>query len=274
MAMHKLDDLSEIGKTIFNELKKLGFESIRNTEMVINNDKRETVISYHNSAYGKQEVIEINYKENPVVRKWANDLRKREDAFVPVYIAAKEIKKWDQYRKQLGYKPDPGMAKAKAVYYYSYSIGLGAISVSTWQTLDEDQVKILARFRNVFKLSYQRYSDIASAEAQTREAKIETALERVRTVAMGMHKQDDLMEICKVVYVELQALGFSELRNTLIDTFVDEEKYFIDYDYSEFSGGTSSKIPYSGNPVVEKHIKNIRKSGEAFLRNYSKRRAT
>ena len=101
-------------------------------------------------------------------------------------------------------------------------------------------------------------------EQKNRELEIESALERVRTVAMSMHKQDDLMEICKAVYVELQALGFSELRNTLIDTFVDEENYFIDYDYSEFTGGTSSKIPYSGNPVVEKYIKDIRKSGEAF----------
>ena len=101
-------------------------------------------------------------------------------------------------------------------------------------------------------------------EEKNRELEIESSLERVRTVAMSMHKQDDLMEICKAVYVELQALGFSELRNTLIDTFVDEENYFIDYDYSEFTGGSSSKIPYSGNPVVEKYIKDIRKSGEAF----------
>ena len=101
-------------------------------------------------------------------------------------------------------------------------------------------------------------------EQKNRELEIEGALERVRAVAMGMHKPDDLMQICKAVYVELQALGFSELRNTLIDTFVDEENYFIDYDYSEFTGGTSSKIPYSGNPVVEKYIKDIRKSGESF----------
>jgi len=103
-----------------------------------------------------------------------------------------------------------------------------------------------------------------AVEAQNHELQIDAALERVRTVAMGMHKPNDLMEICKAVYVELQALGFSELRNTLIDTFLDEKNYFIDYDYSEFTGGTSSKIPYSGNPVVEKYINDIRKSGEAF----------
>lgn len=207
MAMHKPGDLSAIGKIIYDELKKLGFESIRNTEMIINNDRKETVTSYHHSEYGKQEVVEIGYRENPVVRKWANDLRKTEDAFVPVSIKAKEIKKWDQYRRQLGYKSDPGMAKAKAIYYYSYSIGLGALSISTWQLLVDEQVKLLERFRNVFKLSYQRYIDIAKAEAQAREAQIQLALERVRARTMAMQKSDELPEAATLLFQQVQSLG-------------------------------------------------------------------
>ena len=44
-------------------------------------------------------------------------------------------------------------------------------------------------------------------EAQNKELEIETALERVRTVAMAMRKPDDLLDICKIVYTELQSLG-------------------------------------------------------------------
>ncbi|HPG11746.1 MAG TPA: DUF3225 domain-containing protein, partial [Chitinophagaceae bacterium] len=166
MAMHKPQDLSVIGKTIFKELKSLGFVSIRNTEMVINNDEKETVKSYHYSDYGKEEIIEIDYKENPIVKKWANDLKKANDGFVPVSIPAKEIKQWKTYRKKLGYKSDPKMARANAVHYYSYSIGLGALSISSWDVLTGEQMQLLERFRNVFQLSYKRYIDIAKAEAQ------------------------------------------------------------------------------------------------------------
>ena len=103
-----------------------------------------------------------------------------------------------------------------------------------------------------------------AVEAQNRELEIESSLERVRTAAMGMSKPDDLLTICEVMFKELKALGFSELRNTLIHTFVDEENYFIDYDYSDFTGGGISQIPYKGMPFVEKYIVEIRKSNDAF----------
>ena len=209
MAMQKPQHLSAIGKKFFLELRSLGFAGIRNTEMIINNHAKETVKSYHYSDYGKEEVIEISYKSNPVVKKWANDLRKADDAFVPVSIPQKQIKAWDKYRKELGYKNDPKMAKAKAVHYYSYSIGSGALSISTWQTLTDEQIKILERFRNVFKLSYQRYIDIAKAEAQTKEARIELGLERVRARAMAMQNSDELAELVSVVFKELTHLDFA-----------------------------------------------------------------
>ena len=104
-----------------------------------------------------------------------------------------------------------------------------------------------------------------SVEAQNRELEIESSLERVRAVAMGMKKSDDLLGICEVLFKELQNLGFSHLRNTLINTFVDEQNYFIDYDFSDFAGGSSTRIPYSGHPVIEKYIKEATKKNDAFI---------
>ncbi|MBI5856347.1 MAG: nuclear transport factor 2 family protein [Sphingobacteriales bacterium] len=264
MAMHNSEDLSAIGKTVFTELKNLGFTTIRNTEMVINNDEKETVKSYHYSDYGKEEIIEIGYKENPIVKKWANDLKKADDVFVPVSIPEKEMIGWNKYRKELGYKTDPKMAGAKAVHYYSYSIGLGALSISTWQALEDGYIKILERFRNVFNLSYKRYIDIQKAEAQAREAQIEASLEKVRAQAMGMHKPDDLLNVCKVMFTELSSLGFHEIRNAIIHTFNDEKKYFIDYDYSALTGGVITNISYSDHPIIKRFLMQIRKSDEAF----------
>ena len=209
MGMQKPEDLSVIGKTIFSELKSLGFLSIRNTEMIINNNDKESVTSYHYSNYGLEEIIEINYKTNKIVRKWAEDLRKAEDAFVPVSIPDKEMKSWNKYRIELGYKSDPHMASAETVHYYSYSIGLGALSISTWQLLKEEQIKILERFKNVFKLSYKRYKDIAQAEAQAREAEIELALERVRARTMAMQKSKELKEVIQIVYEQFVQLNIN-----------------------------------------------------------------
>ena len=101
-------------------------------------------------------------------------------------------------------------------------------------------------------------------EQKNRELEIESSLEKVRAQALGMHKPDDLLNVCKVLFKELSLLGFSELRNAIIHTFNDKQKYFIDYDYSDLTGGVITNIPYSDQPVIKRFLKQIRKSDEAF----------
>ncbi|MBK7110010.1 MAG: nuclear transport factor 2 family protein [Bacteroidetes bacterium] len=207
MAMRKPEDLASIGETLFTELKALNFADIRNTEMIINNDSKETIKSYYYSDYGITGFIEMSYKTNPVLQKWIDDLKKADDAFAEVIIPKNEMKAWIQFRESIGYLPDPKLNKATSVYYYSYSIGLGALSISSFQAISEAQVKILERFRNVFNLSYQRYSDIAQAKLQAREAEIELALERVRARTMAMQHSDELQDAAIILFQQLKNLG-------------------------------------------------------------------
>ena len=207
MAMRKPDELSGIGETIFDELKALGFNDLRNTEIIINNDKKETIVSYYYSDYGRTGVIEVDYKTNPVIQQWANDLRKADDAFVEVIVPGKELIEWEKYAQSIGYLPDTKLDKATAIYYYSYSIGLGALSISSFTAVAAEQIKILERFRNVFNLSYQRYTDIAKAEAQAREARIEAALERVRARTMAMQHSSELADAATLLFQQMQPLG-------------------------------------------------------------------
>jgi hypothetical protein len=101
-------------------------------------------------------------------------------------------------------------------------------------------------------------------EQKNRELEIESSLEKVRAQAMGMHKPDDLLNVCKVLFKELILLGFGDIRNALIHTFNDEENYFIDYDYSDLTGGVITNIPYNSHPVIKRFLKQIRRSDEAF----------
>src|SRR5487761_2188363 len=52
-----------------------------------------------------------------------------------------------------------------------------------------------------------------AVEQQNKELEIESSLERVRATALGMRKPDDLPGICEVLFAELRALGFVEIRN-------------------------------------------------------------
>ncbi|MEJ8817279.1 ATP-binding protein [Lacibacter sp. H407] len=101
-------------------------------------------------------------------------------------------------------------------------------------------------------------------EQKNRELEIETSLERVRAEAMGMKKPDDILAICKVMFTELQSLGFSQLRNTLINFWDDDSSSLIDYDYSDETGGHKAILSYSSHPVFEQFQKKIKNSQDAF----------
>lgn len=245
MGMRKSEELSVVSEVIFNELKTLGFRNLRNTEVIINNDEKESVLSYYYSDYGVTGKIEVFYREHPTVKAWAEEMKKTDDAFTVVEITEREIDEWRKYRKKIGYLPDVKLNKAKEVIYYSYSTGLGALSVSVFKKLSDVELKILERFRNVFGLAYRRYSDVALAEAQAHKAQIEAALERVRARALAMQEPEELFEVAKVLRYEMGLLNVDELETASIfiyrensdkmecwyslrDTRVDEKKFISD----------------------------------------------
>jgi signal transduction histidine kinase len=244
MAIRKAGELSDIGETMFTELKSLGFADLRNTEIVINNDTKETITSYYYSDYGVSGVIDLDYKSNPIVKGWAEELRKANDAFAEIVIPEKEMKAWRKYREKIGYLPDPRLNKAKTVYFYSYSTGLGALSISSFKPVPKEQIKILERFRNVFQLSYQRYTDIALAEAQAREAQVQLAMERVRARTMAMQKSNELPETAAILFEQFKSLGQELMQMTI--GIINETDGIIEFSVTDWSGsGTGVKRAFN-----------------------------
>ncbi len=103
-----------------------------------------------------------------------------------------------------------------------------------------------------------------AVEAQNRDLEIESSLERVRTVAMGMREHDDLLSVCEILFTELHTLGFSELRNAMINIHDDEKGSFLNYDYSGYAGKTVASLFYNTHPVIEKQVNQARSSNDAF----------
>jgi len=71
----------------------------------------------------------------------------------------------------------------------------------------DEENAILMRFGKVFQQTYTRFLDLQKAEAQAREAKIEAALERVRSRSMAMHKSEELADLSLELVKQVQALG-------------------------------------------------------------------
>src|ERR1700749_1929605 len=60
-----------------------------------------------------------------------------------------------------------------------------------------------------------------AVEAQNRELEIESSLERVRTVAMGMNRPDDMPDVCQAISLQLESLGVKDIRNVQTAIFYE-----------------------------------------------------
>jgi len=68
-------------------------------------------------------------------------------------------------------------------------------------------------------------------KAADRELEIEASLERVRAVAMGMNKAEDMLDVCKTICLQLELLNVKEIRNVQTAIFYKEKGTYMNYEY-------------------------------------------
>jgi hypothetical protein len=207
LSMRKPDDLPGICEVLFTELLTLGFAEIRNAMINIHDDEKASFVNYDFSDEIGQSINHLQYNIHPLIEKQVKQVRSAEDAFSVTSFAKEDLKDWIAFRKKIGEKDDPRIENTDALYYYFYSIGTGSIGISTFSSITEEKLGVLKRFRNVFDFAYRRYTDVAQAEAQAREAQIELALERVRARTMAMYKSSELNEVAAILFEQIRNLG-------------------------------------------------------------------
>ncbi|HEX9253736.1 MAG TPA: hypothetical protein VF870_15930, partial [Ignavibacteriaceae bacterium] len=251
MSMSRSEDLLNICEASFKEFKKLDFNNIRNAIIHIPNDEQKYFMDYDYSEFTGGAITKIEYGSHPIVDEYLEKIRSAEDAYFEVVITKDQLSGWKDFRKKSGQQDDPRLEDSTALYYYLFSIGIGDIGISTFNQIDESQIKILKRFRNVFDLAYRRYNDIALAEAQAREAEIQLALERVRARAIAMHKSDELLEAGELLYREITRLGIVCLTSGYV---LIDEKENIGWNYAASpKDGKIMSVPV-GIPHLETEV--------------------
>lgn len=95
----------------------------------------------------------------------------------------------------------------EGIYYTEAYMKHGCFGIDIRRQLTDDEKEIIRRFAIEFERAYTRFLDLQKAEAQAREAQIETALERVRSRSMAMQKSDELKEVIQIVYQQFVHLN-------------------------------------------------------------------
>ena len=271
MKMKKADDLLNVCEKLFKELLALGFDEMRNAMINIHNDAAKSFVNYDYSDEIGKSINHLTYDIHPLVAEQIKKIRKANDAFSETYFTGKDLGTWKRFRKRIGEKDDPRLNKTKGLFYYFYSIGVGSIGISTFGPVSKEKKALLKRFRNVFSLSYQRYIDIAKAEAQAIEAQIEAALEKVRSRSLAMQKSNELEQVVTVVNEKLRELGVSmEDRSASMIIFEKGSKDLVQWVAShEHESSSYFRTPYFDHPIFNDLLEAKEKGADFFYKAYT-----
>ncbi len=211
MAMQHSNQLREIAGTTLEQLQSLGFTYGACSIIIMDaetGDMSWWISGFENdypASYGNI------YFEHPFYLEQLNNWK--EGKKYAVMVCEGESKK--EYDKFIFSKTEfvkipielqKIMQSFEKITFSNAYMKYGALSWST-EPLTDENVKILQRFAAVFEQSYTRFLDLQKAEAQSREAQIEVALERVRSKTMAMHSSGELKEAANLLSNEVRGLG-------------------------------------------------------------------
>jgi signal transduction histidine kinase len=245
MSMMKTDDLATICEAVYKQLTLLGFGDIRAAQIYIRNDEQENFINYDYGEITGADVVTVKYNSHPNTKRIYDVIKTAGEALVHNVISQEELAAWKNYLyNTLHQPPENNLDNAAELHYYLYSFGIGAFGISTFRKISADELEILKRFRNVFSLSYKRYYDIALAEAQAREAKVEASLEKVRSRTLAMHTSNELAETAAEVFKQLIGLGIEP--NRLYIGIIKDEQGDIEF-WVTGEDGSKISTQFTGN---------------------------
>ncbi|MCH8125428.1 hypothetical protein IIC38_05650 [candidate division KSB1 bacterium] len=165
---------------------------------------------------------------------------------------------------QYGWRYPAGESAPDRVVMNCASYSHGIMNTITYEPLAEDDFDVLARFAKVFEQTYTRFLDLQKAEAQAREAQIEAALERVRACTMAMHQSEELQEVIRVVFEQLESLNL-DIDASNINVHLKDSK-----DHYMWTAATSQRydrrvhLPYFNHPFFTRYETALH-NGEALL---------
>ena len=216
MAMQKSDELREAVHIIYEQLQHLNFEAQACNIIIIDKDSGD--MQFWVSGFS-QEIYPESYHIPRLNHHYHEDQLtawKKGVKYAVFEYSGKEKKSFDKmFFSKTDFKNVPEQAKQfmmglKSVKLSTAFFSYGSLQVLGPEEISEGKIKILQRFAKVFEQTYTRFLDLQKAEAQAREAKIEAALERVRSRTMGMRYSRDLQEVVSVLYEQLDTLGLAD----------------------------------------------------------------
>jgi signal transduction histidine kinase len=220
MAMHSSKDIESATVVVFSELSRLGIDMERCGITLMNEtpvaELWSTPLSQDNKEVTDIITGYLDFRMHPILEKTYKDWDDKKD-FSTYKLIGDEVKEYyAKLEKQPEYKFPKATNYPDQQVLHSFYFKEGAIFAFTIDELSAEAKEIIQKFTKVFAQTYTRFLDIQKAETQAREAKIETALEKVRSRSLAMQHPDELVEVAQLLREEMGDLGVEELETSSI----------------------------------------------------------
>ncbi|MFI5152505.1 MAG: ATP-binding protein [Chitinophagales bacterium] len=214
--MRKSEDLSGAVAIVFAELGKLDIGTIRCGISIINKERKTTNI-WSTVKTGRTSSIQVSGDESmdihPLLQGAYNAWLKIKD--FSYHLHGKDMDKFYDAMARTNVKlpaPDKKDPEQREQFLFVAHFPAGGLYAFRNTEFSAEAKEIIRRFAFVFHLAYTRFRDLLQAEAQTSEARVEAALERIRAKAMAMHSSRDLSDTIALAYQELRNLSVTPRR--------------------------------------------------------------
>jgi signal transduction histidine kinase len=273
MAMHHTSELQDVINTVHQQFTQLDIEISGGVFIGINEEIKDTLKCWGSGGTADYiQQIEIPYMDVPIYTEIIEGIQKGPGFFteqftqdekidfltrlfeIPPYNSTTKTHQKEVLSRKGGYTRSCAVSENSCIFIISHHGHIFSKETNT----------ILKRFAKVFEQAYTRFLDLQKAEAQTREAKIETALEKVRSRSMAMHHSDELWEVAELLFEQINSLGI-ELWSCGFSIWYDDDSYFMGYNPGpDGKLGTPMPIPLTED-VFFTTIRDAKRQGEDFI---------
>jgi len=280
LAMHKSDELNDVVKVIFEKMTELDVPSTAISIQTFTGSSKD-MQCFVCGDVGTGIVISqylLPYFDHPIFKDYHNVLENDLDFYKGTYSKEEKDSFYDVVLKRPELKDLPAevhtMIRESSQYVLSMAPAEKSVmSVNDFDgnPLSESQINIIKRFAKVFDQTYTRFLDLKKVEEQAREAKIEAALEKVRSRSLAMHDTSELQDVIKTVHeqfnelkVEISGGAFIVINQALMDGFYCWGVSGVGDYVSEV------KIPFIDRPIYNVLANGIKEGKEFFTEFYSR----
>jgi signal transduction histidine kinase len=226
MGMQHSDELTDVAGLLFNQVSILGIKTWT-TGFNVWSEDNNSYVDYLSFGEGFIEPITVHTEKAEALRDVSN-ARKSGVEFDVLYVEGEKLKQlylaltnWDekQYEKLL----QDGVIPAQQYEHFVFGSKVSLMFI-TYEPVPEAH-DIFKRLGKVFEQTYTRFLDLQKAEAQAREAQIETALERIRSRALAMYNSAEVGDVSDLLFSELEKMDINPTGFSIMVFDREHDKY-------------------------------------------------